>query len=385
MTLTATILLCLAALAGAHIVSIAALILHNRTRFRAPAERPPVTILRPACGIENHIEETLGSAYRLAYPAYEIVFCVADPRDPVVPVIERLIGQHPGVPSRLLTGDDRISNNPKLNNLVKGWRAARHELVVMTDSNVLMPPDYLDRLVARMRPDVGLVSSAPTGTRPDGAAAELECAFLNSYQARWQLTADAFGNGYAQGKTLFWRRSELERAGGIGVLAQATAEDIASSLLMRSLGRKVRLVNGLSPQPLGRRSLRQVWNRQVRWAQLRRKDLPGVFWFEPLSFNLLFFALAAAAFAAGALSATIAAGLVVATYAAEYLLARRMGWTLSPRSLPGWIARDLALPVVWLLGVFTNHYEWRGNTVGIQSEEWTPAEVSSPAEGFADG
>lgn len=385
MTLTATILLCLAALAGAHIVSIAALILHNRTRFRAPAERPPVTILRPACGIENHIEETLGSAYRLAYPAYEIVFCVADPRDPVVPVIERLIGKHPGVPSRLLTGDDRISNNPKLNNLVKGWRAARHELVVMTDSNVLMPPDYLDRLVARMRPDVGLVSSAPTGTRPDGAAAELECAFLNSYQARWQLTADAFGNGYAQGKTLFWRRSELERAGGIGVLAQATAEDIASSLLMRSLGRKVRLVNGLSPQPLGRRSLRQVWNRQVRWAQLRRKDLPGVFWFEPLSFNLLFFALAAAAFAAGALSATIAAGLVVATYAAEYLLARRMGWTLSPRSLPGWIARDLALPVVWLLGVFTNHYEWRGNTVGIQSEEWTPAEVSSPAEGFADG
>jgi ceramide glucosyltransferase len=236
-----------------------------------------------------------------------------------------------------------------------------------------------------MRPDVGLVSSAPTGTRPDGAAAELECAFLNSYQARWQLTADAFGNGYAQGKTLFWRRSELERAGGIGVLAQATAEDIASSLLMRSLGRKVRLVNGLSPQPLGRRGLRQVWNRQVRWAQLRRKDLPGVFWFEPLSFNLLFFALAAAAFAAGALSATIAAGLVVATYAAEYLLAHRMGWTPSPRSLPGWIARDLALPVVWLLGVFTNHYEWRGNTVGIQSEEWTPAEVSSPAEGFADG
>ena len=70
----------------------------------------------------------------------------ADPRDPVVPVIERLIAQHPNVPSRILTGDDRISNNPKLNNLVKGWRAARHELIVMTDSNVLMPRDYLDRL-----------------------------------------------------------------------------------------------------------------------------------------------------------------------------------------------------------------------------------------------
>src|SRR5665213_4066686 len=253
MTLPVTILLCLGALAGAHVVGMAVLIARTYgASSRAPADRPPVTILRPACGIENHVEETLASAYRLDYPEYEIVFCVADPRDPVVPAIERLIGQHPNVPSRLLTGDDRISNNPKLNNLVKGWHAARHEWIVMTDSNVLMPRDYLDRLVERMRPDdVGLVSSAPTGIRPDGAGAHLECAFLNTYQARWQLTADAFGNGYAQGKTLFWQRSDLDGAGGIRALASATAEDIASSLLMRSLKRKVRLVNGLSQQPLG--------------------------------------------------------------------------------------------------------------------------------------
>lgn len=387
MTLPVTILLCLGALAGAHIVGMAVLIVRTyRASSRAPAHRPPVTILRPACGIENHIEETLASAYRLDYPEYEIVFCVADPRDPVVPVIERLIGKHPKVPSRLLTGDDRISNNPKLNNLVKGWRAARHEWIVMTDSNVLMPRGYLDRLVERMAPDeVGLVSSAPTGIRPEGAAAHLECAFLNTYQARWQLTADAFGNGYAQGKTLFWQRRDLDDAGGIRALATATAEDIASSLLMRKLKRKVRLVNGLSQQPLGRRELKQVWSRQVRWAQLRRKDLPSIFWLEPLSFNALLFALVAAASIAGGITAAIAAAIVAATYAAEALLAKVMGWPLAALSLPAWIARDLVLPVVWLRGVFTDQYEWRGNTVAIESEEWTPAEVRSPAEGFADG
>jgi ceramide glucosyltransferase len=376
----------LGALVATHVVSLIVLVLRTHLRSAPSAHpRPPVTILRPACGIENHIEETLASAYGIDYPDYELVFCVADPSDPVVPVIERLIAEHPGVPSRLMTGDDRISNNPKLNNLVKGWGAARHALVVMTDSNVLMPADYLEQLVQRMRAGVGLVSSAPTGIRPDGAAAELECAFLNTYQARWQLTADAFGNGYAQGKTLFWRRRDLDNAGGIHALTTATAEDIASSLLMRSLGLKVRLVNGLSRQPLGRRDLKQVWHRQVRWAQLRRKDLPRVFWFEPLSFNLLLFALAAAAYATGGIPAAAAFGIVAACYAVEFVLAGLMGWPVSVLSLPTWIARDALLPLVWLRAVFTNRYEWRGNTVGIRSMEWTPAEARSPAESLADG
>ena len=91
---------------------------------RAAAGRPPISILRPACGIENHIEETLTSAFDIDYHDYEIVFCVADRRDPVIPLIERLMDEHPKVASRLLIGDDRISINPKLNNLVKGWHAA---------------------------------------------------------------------------------------------------------------------------------------------------------------------------------------------------------------------------------------------------------------------
>ena len=245
--------------------------------------RPPVTILRPACGIENHIEETLASAFALDYADYEVLFCVAAERDPVIPLIQRLMEAHPDVPSRLLVGDDRISINPKLNNLVKGWHAAAHDWIVMTDSNVLMPPDYLDRVLERWQPDTGLVCSPPVGTRPDGLGAELECAFLNTYQARWQLIADAIGTAYAQGKTMFWRRQYLDEGGSIEALAAEPAEDAASTKLIRAAGRKVRLVVRPFPQPLGKRAVGDVWRRQMRWARLRRSSFPLVYAPEAVS------------------------------------------------------------------------------------------------------
>ena len=116
------------------------------------------------------------------------------------------------VPARLLIGDDRISANPKLNNVVKGWKAARHDWVIIADSNVLMPGDYIQRLLARWSPDTGIVCSPPIGSRPEFFAAEIECAFLNTYEARWQYAGDSSGYGFAQGKTMLWRR-EIARSG----------------------------------------------------------------------------------------------------------------------------------------------------------------------------
>ena len=90
---------------------------------------------------------------------------------------------------------------------------------MFADSNVLMPRDYIQRLFASWRADTGLVASPPAGCRPEGIWAELECAFLNTYQARWQYLIDSLGRGFAQGKTMLWRRTDLEGAGGIEALA----------------------------------------------------------------------------------------------------------------------------------------------------------------------
>ena len=152
-----------------------------------------------------------------------------------------------------------MSNNPKLNNVLKGWHAATHDWIIIADSNVLMPRDYIERLFASWRTDTGLVASPPIGSQPDGFWAELECAFLNTYQARWQYIADAFGFGFAQGKTMLWRRADLERAGGIEALGKEVAEDAAATKIVRGAGLKVRLVDrpfaATARPPQRRRSL----------------------------------------------------------------------------------------------------------------------------------
>jgi ceramide glucosyltransferase len=173
---------------------------------------PPVTVVRPLCGIDPFAHETLASSFALDYPEYEIVFCLANGDDPIAPLVRRLIAAHPRVPARLLVGDERPTGNPKLNNVVKGWKAARHDWIVIADSNVLMPRDYIQRLMARWRADTGIVCAPPIGSAPGSFAAEIECAFLNTYQARWQYAAETLGFGFAQGKTMLWRRAVLEGA-----------------------------------------------------------------------------------------------------------------------------------------------------------------------------
>lgn len=352
-----------------HLASIAVAIWRCRPVPRLPRptdDAPPISIVRPVCGIENHIEQTLGASFALDYPRYELVFCVASPADPIVDVVKRLIAAHPAVPARLLIGDTKISPNPKLNNCVKGWRAAVHEWVVLADSNVAMPPDYLQRLMARWQPDSGLVASPPVGSAPLGFAAELECAFLNTHQARWQYAADSIGFGFAQGKTMLWRRADLDRAGGIGALAAEVAEDAAATKLVRGAGLSVHLVDAPFGQPLGRRSLREVWLRQLRWARLRRASFPLYFLPEILTGALP----AAIAFAvvASELEQPVGAavfGFAAVWYGAEMLLARIAGWHVSWRSPVCAMTRDLLMPVLFVMGWTGTAFVWRGNEMQV--------------------
>ena len=94
---------------------------------------PPVSLVRPLCGIDNFAADTLRSTFELNYPRCEILFCVASAKDAVVPLIEALMAEQPEAAARLLVGDEKVSNNPKLNNVLKGWRAARHDWIIIAD------------------------------------------------------------------------------------------------------------------------------------------------------------------------------------------------------------------------------------------------------------
>ena len=323
---------------------------------------PPVTVLRPICGLENFLEETLETTFLADYPVFELIFCAADPADPAIGLVERIMARHPGVAAKVLTGDDKISGNPKLNNLVKGWRAAKYDYILMSDSNVLLPPDYLRRCIAEFTPDTGLVSSPPIGIRPDGFWASVECAFLNTFQAKWQMASQVLGNGFAQGKMLFWDRKVLEAAGGIEVLGREMAEDVASTKTVRAQGKVVRLLGRFFEQPIGTRQASVVWSRQVRWAKVRR--LGFLIYFLP---EIL--AGAALPFLATLVMVTTGAGIwtppafLILWYAPEYLLARAGDWPRAPADLAAWATRDALLPVLWFAAWRGNTFEWRGTAM----------------------
>lgn len=343
----------------------------------APAQRPFVSVLRPVCGREPFDAETLASSFRQDWPDYEVMFCVARADDPVVPLVRALIAAHPGRPARLLVGDDRISRNPKLNNLVKGWAAAAGDPVVMVDSNVLMPDDFLATVMGCWAPGVGLVSAPPAGVRPEGLWARVECAFLNANQARVQLAVDALGFGFAQGKVLAWRRAVLEAAGGPAALAAELAEDAAATKLVRRAGLAVRLMPRPARQPLGRRGLGEVWRRQLRWSQLRRESFPAIFLLEPLNGPVVPLGLLVAAAMAGLPWALVGA-FVLLWYGAEHLLARAAGWPAGPADLAALPLRDAMLPVLWLASFRPTRYDWRGNRV-------EPAQAAGPEGAVAPG
>lgn len=345
----------------------------NQVAQEIPATAPPVSIVRPVRGLDQYDVVTLGSSFCLDYPDYELIFCCAEATDPAVPAIRDLIEANPEINARLLIGDDCATANPKLNNLIKGWNAADHDWIVIADSNVLMPPDYLTRLLMSWRPDTGLVCSPPIGCKPEGFWAELECAFLNAYQARWQYAADSVGFGFAQGKTMLWRRADLEAAGGIGALSKETAEDAAATKVVCGQGLRVRLVDHPFEQPLGKRSAMQVWDRQLRWSKLRRASFPAFFTAELLTGILLpLMAIAFAVDGVGLDKAVLIVSFFLFWYGAEAMLASAAGWHCTRWSPLAWMARDVALPFLWMAAWRGNSFTWRGNIMNVRRRHSAP-------------
>jgi len=322
-----------------------------------------VTVLRPVAGLEKNLERTLRSAFELDHPKIEVIFCVASADDPVVPLVKQIRAEYADISSLLLVGDEPVSFNPKLNNLVKGWKAARYDWIIMADSNLLLPKDYIARLFDRWKRNTGLVASPPVGTDPENFAADLEAAFLNSYQARWQLFSDTVGKGFAQGKTMLWRYDVLAHAGGINALAEELAEDAAATKIVRRQGLKVNLTAMPFTMPLGVREFRQVWDRQTRWAKLRRDSFPLFFYPEIFSGSFVPFGCMLAAVLLGAVSFAVFISFIFTWYAVEFLVIIMVGWPVSVRHLKAVLLRDILLPALWFSAFGKKNYQWQGHKI----------------------
>ena len=356
----------------AHLLTVW-LALPRSAKPSSQAPLAPILLLRPVCGLDRFDAETLASTFRQDHPDHEVIFCAARADDPAVPVVRGLIAAHPQVRACLMIGETRISGNPKLNNLVKGWQARDTAWVAMADSNLLLLPDYLRQLAQTWHEDrgqgaCGLVTSPAVGIRPDGLWGALECAFLNTNQARLQLAADRLGVGFAQGKTLFWHRDQLEMAGGLPALGRNLAEDVAATKAVRGLGLRVRLTARPFSQPIGARGFAQVWARQLRWSKVRRDGFPGLFALEPLNGALIPALALVSALALADLPLWPALVYLAVWYGAEALLARAQGWPMGGRDLLALPLRDALMPVIWAATFRSRGFEWRGTALAPQAE-----------------
>lgn len=356
----------------ATIAVVAVRFLRPPQRHVFPGAPPLVSIVRPICGLENNLDACFASSFRLTYPNYEVIFCAEEPTDPAVPLAERAIADNPDIPARLLIGRDQISANPKLNNCVKGWREAKSDWVIFSDSNTILPPDYVETLWSRWDDKTGCVSNPAEVGMPEGFASELECAFINSLQARLVLAGDSFGFGYALGKTLMYHKPTIEELGGLPKLGEYAAEDIATSHLIHEAGLKAHLAQRPVMQPIGRRSFRAVMKRQIRWARLRRQGLPVIYAAEIINGGMLPIACAVALAATGAAPAAFPIAFAIGWYGLETLLLPIAGWPSSWRMPVAMVLRDVMLPFIWVAGLFGNRFDWRGNAMTVakrQAEE----------------
>lgn len=351
----------------AHLVTVGLCLAQLRRPLPRGIGKPPVTLLRPVCGSDPFDEETLRSSFTQTYPRYEVIFCAPDEADPSVALCRRLMAQYPQVPARLLTGVDALTN-PKLANLAKGWRVAAHDWVCMTDSNLLLPSDYLTTVTGSWTEGTGLVSCPPVGIRPADLGGHLECAFLNGNQARLQLAAARLGAGFAQGKTLFWSKPSLDAAGGIAALGRHLAEDVTATRITREQGLRVSLPPRPWGQPIGHRSLRAVWDRQLRWSRVRRDGFALLFLLEPLNGALLPVGLAVAAGVLAGASPLWPLTYLALWYGAEIALCHAARWPLGLRGVLAMPLRDALLPALWLATFLRRGIEWRGHAMAVPAE-----------------
>ncbi|KAG0213142.1 hypothetical protein BGX28_004968 [Mortierella sp. GBA30] len=244
---------------------------------------PGVTIIRPLRGIDCNMYENLASSFRQDYPLFEIVFSVAQASDPAIAVVKDLMKQYPEVDARLIIGEKNVGINPKINNMVQSYESAKYDIVWVCDSNVYVDPGCMGRSVDKMmQPGVGLVHHLPFGVRPQTLGSELELMFLDTVHAKMYLFINWTGlASCVVGKSNLYRRSDLDRVGGLAAFGKYMAEDNLVATAIFNMGYKHEMTTDLAYQSLGSMSPSDYFLRRARWTRIRKYTVTAATVVEP--------------------------------------------------------------------------------------------------------
>ena len=345
------------------VVTISTALAHPWTRrcLATRRDQPAVSIVIPVRWLEPDAEAAFASAYRQSYPETEILVSAAEESSPMIDVARRVAAQFPAIGSQILTGNKRFTPNPKVSNLAPAIAAARHDLILIKDSNILLGPDQIADLVKNLTAGVGLVCAVPIAVAPIGFSSELERAILNGQAAPLTLALSVVGVDVGFGKVMLFDRRNFDRAGGIELIASAFGDDHALSKGLARLGLRTVFAETEIRQVLNRRPFREVWDRHLRWMVIRRIQAPLAFCAEPLlsgGFTAVAGAFGAVVFGAPGWFMALATLFGWLSLDLAFFAAKGWGWSwTSP--LAG-LCREFLIPAMWLKALVDRKVRWAG-------------------------
>ena len=353
------------------------LALYSTWRFFADAKRmpppsnftPPISNLKPIRGLDPDAYENFASFCRQDYPDYEIVFCVDNQQDSVLPVIEKLKSEFPERSIRVLFGSGRNAVNDKVAKLARLSQEAQHEFLVISDSDVRVRPDYLRSVIAPLAdPAVGAATCPYVPTEDKGFVEHLQSVgMFSDFYAGLFVARELDGVKFALGPTIATTRTRLAEFGGYASIENRPADDLLVGRMIAEHGHRIELL----PYAVGTvpdyRSLRDLFLKRLRWIVVMRHMRPwghlGLLLTQGLPWSLV----------AIALNPTLG---VAVGYLGVYLALRiAMTWMIGIRGLKqDALKKDLILIplwdafafLIWLISFTRRSVRWRGSDYYIR-------------------
>ena len=349
--------------------------------FRQPpgapdaAFTPPVSILKPFKGIDPETWENLASFCRLDYPEYEVVCCV-DAHDEVIrAVLAKITSDFPKCNIRVLYGSGRVAVNDKVAKLARLVTEAAHEVLVISDSDVRVRPDYIRQVIAPLRdPKVGAVTCLYVPIEITTLTDHLQSVgmmsdFYAGVLVDWQLE----GMKFALGPTIATTRTRLNGFGGYPELENRPADDLLVGRLIDEQGYEVRLLRYSIDTVCDYASIRDLLYKRLRWMvamrHMRPKGHLGLILTQGLPWSIAALAVhPTLAVAVGYLGGYMGLRMLMTWMIGVHGLRQSVIWKEMPL-IPIWDALAFTL---WLISFTRNTIRWRGSDYYIRDGKLVP-------------